>query len=100
MPKHEEPLHQEFAELCALATVGEASGDELSSLRAHLRECEDCRREYREFTQLVLPQLQALDDGGVPGNARTRGDLSDAEATRLRASFLERAQSEIGRAHV
>jgi hypothetical protein len=92
--KHEEPQHQEFVELCALAMVGEASGDELSNLRAHLRECEDCRREYREFTQLVLPQLQAMDDGAAPGNAATRGEVSDADAARLRASFLERAQSE------
>jgi hypothetical protein len=90
VPKPEEPMHQEFAELCALAMVGEASAEELKRLREHLRECQDCRREYREFTQLVLPQLQAMDDG----EALRKTEFSAADSARLRASFLARAQGE------
>lgn len=84
------PRHEEYEELCTLAMVGEASPDELYSLRAHLRECAECRREYREFTQLVLPQLWAMDDSAVPDDTRE----STADTTQLRASFLARAQAE------
>jgi hypothetical protein len=93
VPKHEEAEHQDFAELCALAMVGEASAEELTRLRAHLRECPDCRREYREFTQLVLPQLQAMEPGAVPGGPESF-QVSEADSTRLRASFLKRAEVE------
>jgi hypothetical protein len=88
MPKHEEPQHQEFVELCALAMVGDASHEELYNLRCHLQECEDCRREYREFAQMVLPQLWAMDDGAIPSESKA----SVADTVQLRASFLERAQ--------
>jgi HAMP domain-containing protein len=88
--QQQEPRHQEFAELCALAMVGDASAEELARLRDHLRECQDCRREYREFTQLVLPQLQAMENGMTPRPA----EMTEADSARLRSSFLARAQAE------
>jgi hypothetical protein len=97
MLKHEEPQHQEFAQLCALAMVGDASPDELLDLRGHLQECEDCRREYREFAQLVLPQLWAMENGGVGEEqaGRTRASAAtSADTSELRASFLHRAQAQ------
>ena len=84
------PKHEEYEELCALAMVGDASPDELYSLRSHLRECEDCRREYLEFTQLVLPQLRSMDDGSSPPTS----EMSQADSARMRASFLGRAQAQ------
>ena len=83
------PKHEEYEQLCALAMVGDASEEELYNLRRHLEECESCRREYREFSQLVLPQLWAMDDA-IPDDRKAR----IADTTKLRESFLKRAQAE------
>ncbi len=84
------PKHEEYEQLCALAMVGDASEEELYNLRRHLEECESCRREYREFSQLVLPQLWAMDDGGIPSGS----EAGMADTTKLRESFLNRAQAQ------
>lgn len=83
------PKHEEYEQLCALAMVGDASEEELYSLRRHLAECESCRREYREFSQLVLPQLWAMDDA-IPNESNA--DIADT--AELRESFLGRAQAQ------
>jgi Putative zinc-finger len=41
--------HEEFLELCAIATTGELSEEELRELREHLLECSECREAVREF---------------------------------------------------
>ncbi len=84
------PKHEEYEQLCALAMVGDASEEELYNLRRHLEECESCRREYREFSQLVLPQLWAMDDGAIPSDSKA----GLADTTKLSESFLKRAQAQ------
>lgn len=69
-----------------MAMIGETSPEEMQDLRQHLSECADCRREYQEFVQLVLPQLSASDES-VPPIA------SNDDTQRRRARFLERAQA-------
>jgi hypothetical protein len=80
--------HEQYEELCTLAVIGEVSSAEMQDLRQHLSECADCRREYQEFVQLVLPQLSASDDSVPPAFGST---IDDVQARRAR--FLERAQA-------
>ncbi len=82
------PKHEQYEELCTLAMIGEVSATELRDLRQHLSECGDCRREYQEFVQLVLPQLSVSDES-IPPVSGSSSDNTQA----LRARFLERAQA-------
>lgn len=50
--------HEEFLELCALATSGELSDKERQKLDAHLAVCPECRQAMKEFEAVV--------DVGVP----------------------------------
>jgi predicted nucleic acid-binding Zn-ribbon protein len=50
--------HDEFRELCAIATSGELSEQEQRKLREHLTGCPECRQALREFEAVV--------DVGVP----------------------------------
>lgn len=50
--------HEEFVELCALATSGELSDKERQKLDAHLAVCPECRQAMKEFEAVV--------DVGVP----------------------------------
>lgn len=84
------PKHEEFEQLCALAMAGDTSPEELASLRQHLQECESCRREYREFSQFVVPQLWLIDED-MPADGEKAGSM---DTTRLRESFFERARKE------
>lgn len=45
--------HDEFLELCALATAGELSEQEQRKLRQHLSGCAECRRALKEFEAAV-----------------------------------------------
>ena len=80
------PKHEQYEELCTLAMIGETSPEEMQDLREHLSGCADCRREYQEFVQLVLPQLSASDESVPP---ITTNDDNQGR----RARFLERAQA-------
>jgi hypothetical protein len=82
------PKHEQYEELCTLAMIGEVSPVELRDLRQHLSECVDCRHEYQEFVQLVLPQLSVTDES-IPPISGSSSDSTHA----LRARFLERAQA-------
>jgi regulator of replication initiation timing len=82
------PKHEQYEELCTLAMIGETSPAEIEDLRQHLSECPDCRREYQEFVQLVLPQLSASDESVPPASGATNDDTHGR-----RARFFERAQA-------
>jgi hypothetical protein len=52
--------HEEFLELCAVATSGDLTGEEQKKLRAHLARCPECRQALREFeaaADIAVPLL-------------------------------------------
>jgi hypothetical protein len=53
--------HEEFLELCALATSGSLSEEEKKRLREHLTDCPECREAMQQFELVV--------DHGVPALA-------------------------------
>jgi hypothetical protein len=44
--------HERFEELCAAASIGQASAAELAELQEHLPGCADCQQAYSEFLQI------------------------------------------------
>jgi hypothetical protein len=54
--------HEEFRELCALATSGCLTSEEQVRLKAHLASCAECRgaaHEYEDVTRVGVPSLAA-----------------------------------------
>jgi hypothetical protein len=52
--------HEEFRELCALATTGELTAEESSRLAGHLAHCDACRRISRQYEQVITTAIPAL----------------------------------------
>jgi anti-sigma factor RsiW len=58
--------HDEFLELCALATTGELTAEEWERLNEHLAQCDSCLRASQEFEQVVATTIPALASESVP----------------------------------
>jgi hypothetical protein len=87
--------HDEFLELCALASSGNLNPAEGEKLRAHLVRCSECREAMTEFDEVV--------DGIIPEltpeiRADTFLDPSFSQ-TKAEASFHKRLADEKARAH-
>lgn len=54
--------HEHHRELCALAALGDLSGNELAELQVHIRECGECQSLYADYTRLLSTQLPLADD--------------------------------------
>ena len=81
--------HEQYEELCTLAMIGEVSSAEMLDLRQHLSECGECREQYREFTQFILPQLSISSDN----EASFETGYSKEDRERLRREFLTAAKN-------
>ena len=80
--------HEQYEELCTLAMIGEVSPTEMQDLRQHLSGCPECREQYREFTQFLLPQLSISSEN----DATFETGCSAGDKVRLRSDFLKQAQ--------
>jgi hypothetical protein len=58
--------HEEFLELCALATTGELTAEEWTRLNEHLEHCDACLRASQEFEQVLATLMPALAAESVP----------------------------------
>ncbi|MBZ5490291.1 MAG: hypothetical protein LAO76_05090 [Acidobacteriia bacterium] len=83
--------HEHYQEICAVASIGQASGTELAELQQHMVSCPECRQRYSDFMEIQASHY-----------AVTTGDpeLSAPEATAcidsalLRERFFRRAESQ------
>jgi hypothetical protein len=84
------PAHEQYEALCALAAGGLLEGAELVDFQAHMKECSDCRSDYRELAGLVsrdLPQAR--------GTLRQKlAEMRAKPAAYSRQRFLRRARAE------
>lgn len=83
--------HDHYQEICAVASIGQASGAELADLQQHMVSCPECRQRYSDFMEIQASHY-----------AVTTGDpeISAPEATAcidsalLRERFFKRAESQ------
>jgi hypothetical protein len=81
-------MHEEYQEICAVASIGQASPEEIARLGEHLLRCSACQRAYSEFTNMAA--LQHVHDSGKQGiSPEEERQLPDPDL--LRRRFLQRA---------
>ena len=85
------PRHEHYQEICAVASIGQASGEELAELKEHLTACPACRHRYSDFMEIQASQYASRTD--EPQIAATE-TLSCIDSPLLRKRFMERAESE------
>jgi hypothetical protein len=44
--------HEHYQEICAIASIGQASGAELAELQQHMVSCPECRQRYSDFMEI------------------------------------------------
>jgi hypothetical protein len=67
--------HEEFRQLCALATSGGLTAEEQERLETHLMECDGCRRALREYDRVARIGMPSLAEDFPEG--RFSGGLAD-----------------------
>lgn len=89
-PRRQIPEHVPYEEFCALAAGGLLDGAELVDFQAHMKDCNQCRTDYRDLSRLVTQEL-ALAQRTFPQK------LAEMRAKPLpdsRRRFLNRARAE------
>src|SRR5260370_35309670 len=85
------PKHEHFEELCAAASIGQASADELAELREHLGWCSTCQERYSEFLGLNAAQYAK----NVRDEELSREEaVSSIDSTLFRQRFLKKPAAE------
>jgi hypothetical protein len=51
--------HEHFEELCAAASIGQATGEELLELEQHVAECDACRQAYVDYLNVAAHEFVA-----------------------------------------
>ncbi len=83
--------HEHFEDLCAAASIGQASGAELAELQEHLAACGDCQQTYSEFLQLSAVRCATDSEQQEVTGAEALGYIDSAL---FREKFLKKAQAE------
>ncbi len=83
--------HEHFEELCAAASIGQASGAELAELQEHLACCPDCRETYCDFLQVGAIRYSSAENQKGMSAEEAIGYI---DSTLFRQKFLKRAEAE------
>jgi hypothetical protein len=90
LPEKEQPGHEQYEALCALAAGGLLEGAEFADFQAHMKECSACRSDYHEVSSIVTRELPQ-----VEGAFRQKlGEMKAKPLLHSRQRFLRRARSE------
>jgi hypothetical protein len=82
-PSPSSESHEEFLELCALATTELLSAQERGRLEDHLRHCASCREMHAQYQSLVgagIPVASVSPDGEYPVRSTPDWSIEAAEA--------------------
>jgi anti-sigma factor RsiW len=82
--------HEEFLELCALATSGNLSESELAKLKEHLAACPECRAAFQEFESIANKLSSEL----APDTEQDSPADSSFSQEEAEASFQKRLEEE------
>jgi len=83
--------HEHYQEICAVASIGQATGQELAELNEHLTVCPECRHRYSDFMAMQASQYASRTDEPQIDATETLGCI---DSPLLRKRFMERAESE------
>jgi myosin heavy subunit len=83
--------HEHFREICAAATIGQATGEELYELEQHAEGCESCRQAYFDYLNLAAERYASASQNPSL-SAQTAEASLDSELFTQR--FFERAERE------
>src|SRR5580700_4003821 len=83
--------HEQYRELCAAASIGEATPEELLELERHTLECEACSQTYFDCLNLAGQQFAAADRNPKVSPGEAQRSLNSQLFTRR---FFELAERE------
>ena len=83
--------HEHYRELCAAASIGQATPEELLELEKHASECEACGQAYFDYLNLAAQQFAAAKNDPVLSPQRAEESLNSELFERR---FFERAGRE------
>ena len=83
--------HGHYEELCAAASIGQATPEELLELERHASECERCRQRYFDYLDLTAQQFAAAEQKPTLSAQEAQECLNSELFTRR---FLDRAERE------
>jgi hypothetical protein len=87
--------HEEFLELCAVATSGNLTEEEKKKLNKHLATCAECQKAAKEFQDAADNAIPALAEELAPELTREdRKEDSSFNQEAAEASFLRRLSKE------
>lgn len=83
--------HEHYRELCAAASIGQATPEELLELEQHASECEACGQAYFDYLNLAAQQFAAAQNDPKLSPERAQESLNSELFERR---FFERAERE------
>jgi hypothetical protein len=83
--------HEHFEELCAAASIGQATGEELLSLEWHIVECDACRQAYWDYLNVAAHEFVAAKQDPTLSRQEAEECLNSELFTRR---FFDRAERE------
>jgi hypothetical protein len=83
--------HEHYEEICAIASIGQASGAELAELQQHLASCAECRQRYSDFMEIQASHYAVTtEDPELSASEAT----ACIDSTLMRERFFKRAESQ------
>jgi hypothetical protein len=83
--------HEHFEELCAAASIGQATGEELLNLERHIAECDACRQAYLDYLNVAAHEFVAAKQDPTLSPQEAEECLNSELFTRR---FFDRAERE------
>lgn len=84
-------VHEHYREICAAASIGQATPEELLEFEQHATECEACQQVYFDYLNLAGAQYAEANKKPVLTSERAQESLNSELFTRR---FFERAERE------
>jgi len=83
--------HEHFEELCAAASIGQATGEELLELEQHVSACDACRQAYFDYLNVAAHEFAAAKQDPALSAQEAQECLNSELFTRR---FFDRAERE------
>jgi hypothetical protein len=83
--------HEHYQEICAVASIGQASGAELAELQQHMISCPECRQRYSDFMEIQASHYAVTTED--PELSATEASTC-IDSALLRERFFKRAESQ------